>query len=297
MIPLCVTLEGFLSYQDTQRLEFDGSPLWVLAGPNGAGKSAIFDAITFALFDHHRAGGQNAGDLINHHRDRLAVEFDFLLDGAAYRVRRTARKRGRSVQTTREAFRLLPADAGGPARPEPIADTTSDTGFNGWVQKQIGLNYKAFTSSVLLLQGHSDRLLRSTTAERYQILAELIDLTRYQALHGRVDDRRRAWEGQVTALQTQLASMSPVSDDEFEAARAAVRQAEDRWKGLLTKSDQLAALLEQAKQWEGLEKQRARLQEELAAGEALLERAKEISDGFRRWEELNRMRTPSFAAS
>jgi DNA repair exonuclease SbcCD ATPase subunit len=291
MIPLCVTLEGFLSYQDAQRLEFDGSPLWVLAGPNGAGKSAIFDAITFALYDRHRAGGQNAGDLINHHRDHLVVEFDFLLDGIAYRVRRTARKRVRSVETTREAFRLLPSDARGPAHPEPIPDTTGDAGFRRWVQARIGLNYDAFTSSVLLLQGQSDKLIRpnTTTADRYKILAELIDLSAYQALHDRVDARRRTWEGQAKSLQTQLDSMSPVSDDELEAARAAVQEADDQWKALQSKSERLAALLEQAKQWEVLEQERARLQGELRAGAALLERAEGIEDGHARWQELSRM--------
>ena len=49
MIPLRVSLEGFLSYQEKQIIDFDGSTLWMLWGPNGVGKSAVFDAITFAL--------------------------------------------------------------------------------------------------------------------------------------------------------------------------------------------------------------------------------------------------------
>jgi DNA repair protein SbcC/Rad50 len=67
MIPLCVTLEGFMCYRERQKLEFDGAPLWVLAGPNGVGKSAVFDAITFALYRRYRKNrSHHARELINH---------------------------------------------------------------------------------------------------------------------------------------------------------------------------------------------------------------------------------------
>ena len=59
MIPQRVKLSGFLSYKDEQEIRFDESPLWMLSGVNGSGKSSIFDAVTFALFGHHRGGAQN----------------------------------------------------------------------------------------------------------------------------------------------------------------------------------------------------------------------------------------------
>ena len=90
MIPLRIQLKGFLCYKDEQEVLLDGSTLWMMAGLNGSGKSAIFDAMTFALFGHHRGGGQQVVELINHDSDRLNVEFDFALDGDTYRIRRTA---------------------------------------------------------------------------------------------------------------------------------------------------------------------------------------------------------------
>ena len=65
MIPHRIRLSGFLSYKGEQDIRFDGAPVWMLAGTNGSGKSSIFDAVTYALFGHHRGGSQNAGELIN----------------------------------------------------------------------------------------------------------------------------------------------------------------------------------------------------------------------------------------
>ena len=61
MIPQRIQLTGFLSYKETQTLDFAGAPLWMLSGNNGSGKSAIFDAVTYALFGHHRGGGSGSG--------------------------------------------------------------------------------------------------------------------------------------------------------------------------------------------------------------------------------------------
>ena len=60
MIPLRVELRGFLCYRDAQVVDLDGRDLWAFSGRNGSGKSAIFDAVTYALFGHHRGGSQHA---------------------------------------------------------------------------------------------------------------------------------------------------------------------------------------------------------------------------------------------
>ena len=94
MIPQRIKLRGFLCYKDDQEVEFDGnSTLWMLSGLNGSGKSSIFDALTYALFGHHRGGGQHAHELINKDSDTLLVEFDFLLDNCRYRAKRTLRRK------------------------------------------------------------------------------------------------------------------------------------------------------------------------------------------------------------
>ena len=60
MIPLRVKLKGFLCYKEEQEISFDGNAsLWMLSGLNGSGKSSIFDAVTYALFGHHRGGAKD----------------------------------------------------------------------------------------------------------------------------------------------------------------------------------------------------------------------------------------------
>ena len=81
MIPQRIRLKGFLCYKDEQEITFDSNAtLWMLSGLNGSGKSRIFDAVTYALFGHHRGGSQHAVELINKYSDGLADEFDFRHD-------------------------------------------------------------------------------------------------------------------------------------------------------------------------------------------------------------------------
>ena len=54
MIPLQLTLSGFLSYRDRVELDFTGFDLACIAGSNGAGKSSLLDAITWSLFGQAR---------------------------------------------------------------------------------------------------------------------------------------------------------------------------------------------------------------------------------------------------
>src|SRR5580698_9843952 len=109
MIPQRIKLSGFLSYKDEQEIRFDGSPLWMLSGTNGSGKSSIFDAVTFALFGHHRGGSQSAVELINKESNTLSVEFDFTVDKQLYRAKRTVRRRASGVAGTQQVMKYVKA--------------------------------------------------------------------------------------------------------------------------------------------------------------------------------------------
>src|SRR5947209_12319503 len=132
MIPQRVKLSGFLSYKDEQEIRFDGSPLWMLSGTNGSGKSSIFDAVTYALFGHHRGGKLEAAELINKESNTLAVEFDFTLDKQLYRIKRTVRRRTTGTAGTQQILR----DAAGEW--DPVPDTQLVAKFNAWIKDKIG---------------------------------------------------------------------------------------------------------------------------------------------------------------
>src|SRR3954452_4070630 len=168
MIPRRIVLDGFLSYRDEQAFDFDGASIWMLAGPNGCGKSSVFDAVTFALFGAHRGGQQNAEELIHKGCSGLRVEFDFQIGEAFYRIQRSVKRKGRS---TRQVYRHEPGADGDGWRPEPA--TERDDGFHAWIREHVGLSYRTFTSSVLLLQGGAERLIAAPPTERLVVLKDI----------------------------------------------------------------------------------------------------------------------------
>src|SRR4051812_22000347 len=101
----------------------------MLSGTNGSGKSSIFDAVTYALFGHHRGGRLEAAELINKESNTLAVEFDFTIDRQLYRIKRTVRRRkGNTVAGTQQLLKAVPSPpvaTGGLAGTEwePVPDT------------------------------------------------------------------------------------------------------------------------------------------------------------------------------
>jgi len=286
MIPLKITLSGFMSYRDQQSLTFDGARLWVLSGPNGAGKSAIFDAMTFVLFGVYRDQKQNFTDLINHGCDRAVVVYDFRLGEAVYRVQRTVSKRGAA---TRCAYLLISPGDGGDPRPEPIEKTDIENGFKDWVENKVGLNYETFTASVLLQQGKSDRLLDSSTDQRYKILSKLIDLSRYEELESRAKDRKRYWDGRVTFYHGQLANLPPVLDKDLLTAQQRITRAIEASKTAQAQVYELTELFGQAQTWELLDDQLANEQTDLEKSRQLIGQETEIVQNYQNWVELTRI--------
>jgi DNA repair protein SbcC/Rad50 len=283
MIPLKISLSGFMSYRDQQTLTFDGARLWVLSGPNGAGKSAIFDAITFVLFGIYRDQKQNSVDLINHGSDRAVVVYDFRLGDDIYRVKRTVPKRGAH---TRCAYLLITPPDGGEPKPEPIENTDHEIGFKDWVENKVGLNYETFTASVLLQQGKSDRLLDYATDQRYKILSKLIDLSRYEELETRAKDRRRFWDGRVTFYNGQLANLSPVLDKDLINAQRRINQAIEANRIAHAHVDELTELYGLAQKWELLHDQLTKEQADLESSHQLINQETEIVQNYQRWMEL-----------
>lgn len=288
MVPLRVFVKGFLSYREGVELTFDGAPLWVLTGRNGAGKSAIFDAITFALYGYHRGGGQNYTDLINHACDDLLVEFDFRLDTDEYRIRRTVSRRG---QGSRQIFHL-----GGPNAPNPaivkaqmVPETGSDRGFRQWVSDYVGLDYRTFTASVVLMQGKSDELLNADPALRHKMLSELVDLSVYERLHNRAKDKYAEYRGDASRCQRQIDALPSVGEEAIDSAEAQIEELADHKRGMQMRLNALAALKVHAERWEALQAQQLDLQGGLQAAQTLLDSADKIENNHSRFLELSQV--------
>jgi len=288
MIPRRVWLRGFLCYREEQEIDFGGATLWMLAGLNGSGKSAVFDAVTYALFGHHRGGATGASELINKDSDGFAVEFDFLLDQDVFRLKRTLKKGAKGgTSATQQVLRYRPAAEGAKSgKWDPVPDTSRKTEFEAWVREQIGLTFDTFTASVLLLQGKAERLLDSSPRGRFEVLAGIVDLDRYIKLHERADERRKVLKSRVEELQTQIDATPEVDPEEFAAV-------EQRTARATAERDEARAALErcrdvegQARRWAELTARRAELEQQWQRSQALIGEADAIERDLDRLRDL-----------
>jgi DNA repair protein SbcC/Rad50 len=273
MIPSTVELTNFLSHRSANGkpvvFDFDGAVLWSVAGDNGAGKSAVFDAITWTLYNQHRGGSQDAQRLISHGTDSAHAAFEYMLDGTRYRVERSVRRRG-SAQ--RAAMRWSDDEE----RWVEIPDTTSEGGFARWRDDLLGLSYEAFTHAVLLIQGGSDRLVASGAKERFEILAQLVDLSSYRRLEERARDRAADARARRGAQMAELERLPAVDPEAQAAAVAAVERARSERDARQTAWKAQTAIVEGALAHARLVERMGEIDRQIAETVRLLEDAERV---------------------
>lgn len=184
MRPVRLEVEGFTSFREHTELDFTGLDLFAITGATGAGKSSLIDAIVFALYGQVPRVGRSYKQLISHGAERLSVRLDFEVGGQTYRIVRAVRARGQSAVR-------LERIANGSA--EPVADRVRD--IEAAVERIVGLDYDAFTRSVVLPQGQFDAFLKGEPEERRKILVALLNLGVYGDMQGIVN--RRAVEART----------------------------------------------------------------------------------------------------
>ncbi|MEX2161239.1 MAG: SMC family ATPase [Anaerolineales bacterium] len=194
MIPIHLSISGFLSYRDPVELDFTRFDLACISGPNGAGKSALLDAITFALFGQAR----NRGDaLINNHRDveqaRVALTFSY--EGNVYRVQRIAPRE----KTTLLEFQIQSGENKWKALTERTLRETEAR-----IYDTLRLDYDTFINASFFLQGKADQFTQQKPADRKRILSSVLGLEIWEEYRSRAGRRRKVVEDQMAVLQGRL---------------------------------------------------------------------------------------------
>lgn len=215
-------LKDFMTYGSDEDggavgLDFEGAVLWSISGPNGAGKSAIFDAITWCLFGVHRGGIQQFERLVRQGAKECMVSLEFRVGPTTYRAtRRAQRTRGGTARQDRSLERW---DAG-TGRWEPVPDTQSSDGFARFIGENLRLRYETFVASTMLLQGKSDRLIEAKPADRFKILAGILDLGFFERLSALADELARDHERDEKRLTQELHGTAEVHPSAVEALQA-----------------------------------------------------------------------------
>jgi exonuclease SbcC len=231
MRPLLLEVEGFTSFRDRARIDFSGLDLFAITGPTGAGKSSLIEAMVLALYGQVPRVGDRSRQLISHGADRLSVRLDFQVGAERYRVARTIREAGAS-QARLE--RLVNGHS------TAIADRVKD--IQEQVERIVGLDYDAFTRSVVLPQGQFDAFLKGRPEERRKILVSLLDLGVYEKMHAVVNreagEARR--EAQFVAAQL-AADFARATEPELLARRADLQRVTEELAGLERAEEALVA--------------------------------------------------------
>ena len=210
MRPLRLTLSAFGPYaaQTTLDLEKLGKGgLYLITGDTGAGKTTLFDAITYALYDHSSSGIREGSMLRCKYADDKTptfVELEFEVHGVRYTVRRNPeyqrpKARGEGM-TTEKADATL-------TYPDDRPPVTKAKDVTAAVQEIIGLDYNQFSQIVLIAQGQFTKLLNASTEERSRIFRKLFRTQRYAQLQERLQAEASALNQQRTAQNAKLDSL------------------------------------------------------------------------------------------
>ena len=179
--------KNFLSTGNTfTEVDFQEHHTNLIIGTNGAGKSTILDALTFVLFNKPFRK-INKPQLINTTNEReCLVEIEFTINSRHYLVRRGIKPAVfdivvNGVELHREA---------------------DDRAMQRILEENIlKVNYKSFTQIVILGSSTFVPFMQLTTANRREVIEDLLDIRIFSAMNNLIKDRLREKKEQVKALE------------------------------------------------------------------------------------------------
>jgi DNA repair protein SbcC/Rad50 len=220
MRPIRLELEGFTAYRERQSVEFADLDLFAISGPTGSGKTSILDAMTYALFGYIDRVGRQAAQFISQGQPRLSVLLEFAVGEQRYRVSRSTPAKGQT--------RILLETWDGAAWSQAGEGSDRVNEVNEMVKRAIGLDYEAFTRTVLLPQGRFQEFMVGDAKRRRDILTELLGLELFEHLARRAGELRReaamAADTRAQLLEREYGGVTP--DALAEAERVAKEAAE-----------------------------------------------------------------------
>jgi exonuclease SbcC len=201
MIPLHISLSGFLSYRDPAELDFTTFELACISGANGAGKSSLLDAITWVLFGQAR---KRDDSLIHSNADAAEVAFTFAYEGNIYRVKRAVQRGKTSLlefnigtQGGDTAVRTVPASWRALTE-RTLRDTQT------LIDRTLRMDYETFVNASFFLQGKADQFTQQRPSDRKRILRSILGLEIWDTYRQRAGEKRRSVEEQITAVDALL---------------------------------------------------------------------------------------------
>lgn len=219
MKPIKLTLSGFITYRDTQTIDFtkfEQGSLFIVSGATGSGKTTIFDAICFALYG--KISSQNRGEgeelrsqYLSPEDDKTFVEFEFQENGERIRIRREPRqvmKRPRGkIDTVSEEVELYLGNE----------VMTSKREVDEKIVELTGLTWDQFTKIVMLPQGEFRKFLSASSKEKEEILRKIFDTVPYQRFLEQVKQKYSMIQKKFEKMKDEVNALVSILDLEESA--------------------------------------------------------------------------------
>lgn len=208
MIPISLSMTGFLSYKELVEIDFTSFKLACISGENGAGKSSILDAITWALFGRARKHDES---VINLESQGAEVIFIFYYEGNQYRIIRS-NPRGETKFVEFHIQQEDETDKDGPVWHPLTERTLRET--DQMIVDILRLDYESFINASFLLQGEADQFTQQNPAARKRILSQILGLEIWENYRKGASQKRKTAESEIDTLDGRIAEILSELEEE-----------------------------------------------------------------------------------
>ena len=163
-------VKGFMRFKEQQEVIFPENQITLIFGENGAGKTSLLDAICIALYGKTfrtsldpEVGFLTIPDLVNRDSTKASIHIEFENYGHNFVVKR-------EITRDKSEGELL-EDGEVKAQGEDV--------FSYVTKNALGLDWKGFTKSTVILQGEMNTLTSALSATRKETFVKLFWLDKY----------------------------------------------------------------------------------------------------------------------
>ena len=190
-------------------VDFQKNNTNLIIGTNGAGKSTILDALTFVLFNKPFRK-INKPQLVNTTNEKdCLVEIEFSVNSRNYLVRRGIKPNVFDIEVNGKQLHK-----------------ESDDRLNQKILEEniLKVNYKSFTQIVILGSSTFVPFMQLTTANRREVIEDLLDIRIFSAMNALIKEKIRAQKDEIKSLQLKKENLK----DKVEMQKSFIEELENR---------------------------------------------------------------------
>ena len=198
----------------------------LIIGTNGAGKSTILDALTFVLFNKPFRK-INKPQLVNTTNEReCLVELEFTVNSRDYLIRRGIKPNVFDIEVNGN----------------PLHKQADDRANQRVLEESIlKLNYKSFTQIVILGSSTFVPFMQLTTANRREVIEDLLDIRIFSAMSNLIKDKLREKKEQTKSLDLKRSNIK----DKMKMQQDFIEELESRGNANINNNKEKIAKLDQ----------------------------------------------------